>query len=487
MTLAAVSTFRSTMPLSLGLFLVVGVAVSMTPVAAMVLPVALAALLATHFAPRASVGLGLCVILLTQTVAQASGISIIGFADEAVVIVLALTLCSRRLLSTGSIRKMPGTTGLVIYVVAGLLSSFTHGVPAGLSIAGAFLFVKGFLFGLACAQLEWTEDHVRTALRWAGVVIAGIVAAMMANLVLPGLWYETFASTARSDVRSGVASVIGPFVHPGPFGQVAALSLAAIVAYRNVLGFKQRGRALMVLCGIGVVLSFRRKAVVGALAAMAFIKGTDRTMRFRLAISLIAIGPAVVLLGGGGAVSIARGTYAEYVENSDKAARSVLYSGAIDIGKTDFPLGAGFSRYGSYLAGEHYSPEYVKRGFMYVAGLNKNGTFDSDTFWPAILGEAGVIGLSGYTACLFGIMTCFRRLRRTDNPTSRFLGVLGIAWMFEFLIESTASPVFASPPVFPLVFALAGVAVAFDANRADGPTPKNRAQRNNALEMLPQR
>ena len=34
-----------------------------------------------------------------------------------------------------------------------------------------------------------------------------------------------------------------------------------------------------------------------------------------------------------------------------------------------FPLGAGFARFGSYEAGVHYSPEYVKLGYTRVYGL----------------------------------------------------------------------------------------------------------------------
>ena len=85
-----------------------------------------------------------------------------------------------------------------------------------------------------------------------------------------------------------------------------------------------------------------------------------------------------------------------------------LYKTSALVGRDYFPLGAGLGRYGSWLSREHYSPLYAEYGLNDVRGLaparpagdglraRVAAPSATDTFWPAILGEMGVIGLIAY-------------------------------------------------------------------------------------------
>ena len=60
-----------------------------------------------------------------------------------------------------------------------------------------------------------------------------------------------------------------------------------------------------------------------------------------------------------------------------------------------FPLGAGLGRYASPLSrGDTFSPLYHEYGLDHIWGLTPHyDAYITDTFWPHILGEAGVFAL----------------------------------------------------------------------------------------------
>ena len=91
------------------------------------------------------------------------------------------------------------------------------------------------------------------------------------------------------------------------------------------------------------------------------------------------------------------GDQIEYYFFSDiqsDSARYQLLITSILIARDSFPIGAGFGTFGSYMSAIHYSPVYRIYGISNVHGLIEGATyFTSDSFWPMILGETGIVGL----------------------------------------------------------------------------------------------
>lgn len=78
---------------------------------------------------------------------------------------------------------------------------------------------------------------------------------------------------------------------------------------------------------------------------------------------------------------------------SGERARNVLLKYGIITAKRFFPIGSGFSTYGTAVARDTYSQLYLDYGFSSVWGLSKDNTdFLTDNYWPAVLGEFGIIG-----------------------------------------------------------------------------------------------
>jgi hypothetical protein len=128
-----------------------------------------------------------------------------------------------------------------------------------------------------------------------------------------------------------------------------------------------------------------------------------------------------------------------------------------------FPLGVGFGRFGSATAQEHYSIEYLKLGYDSIQGLgspgnpHNHGRWLTDTQWPAIIGETGLVGAAVFIGGLWAIFTTFRKAARVPELPVRLLGVTGMGWSVHILLQSVAYPVFTIAPTSPLLFGLGAI------------------------------
>lgn len=96
---------------------------------------------------------------------------------------------------------------------------------------------------------------------------------------------------------------------------------------------------------------------------------------------------------GIGAIVLGADQIQEYFLTST-AARSLLLQDGIDVAFRCFPLGSGFATFATYMSGMYYSPLYYDYGLNNVWGLYpSNPVYVSDTFWPALIAQFGLLGL----------------------------------------------------------------------------------------------
>ena len=94
-----------------------------------------------------------------------------------------------------------------------------------------------------------------------------------------------------------------------------------------------------------------------------------------------------------------------YYFTKNENARNELTRTSITIAKEYFPIGTGFGTYGSYASAKKYSAVYYKYGLNNVWGLSKDfNAFITDTFWPMIIGQFGILGCATYIICLICIL-----------------------------------------------------------------------------------
>ncbi|MDH2419973.1 hypothetical protein QCC67_15515, partial [Lactiplantibacillus plantarum] len=92
-----------------------------------------------------------------------------------------------------------------------------------------------------------------------------------------------------------------------------------------------------------------------------------------------------------------------YVGYGMRAARPALYIVGFKIMRDFFPVGVGFGEFASYISTTYNSPIYTRYGIQEVSGLNyeTHYAYVSDTYWPYIFGQLGVLGTISYLIALY--------------------------------------------------------------------------------------
>jgi len=281
------------------------------------------------------------------------------------------------------------------------------------------------------------------------------------------------------------------FTHPALYGWLAVFLSLFLFARFAVLR-EWWALALSLALGAASLLSARRAPVLGLVVGVAVAvlhqvgAGRARVRILATAVVLVAVMAAVSLPMLG---DFYRWTLVEYVEPPEliaevlsespdaeviapMAPRNALYVGSVAIARDHLPLGAGIGRFGSHMSRESYSPEYASYGLDRINGLRADAPIAvTDTFWPMILGETGVVGL--LAALLFFAIVGWQLWRAAlaeRAPAARALALGALLVFAETLVRSLISPAFVAPPIAYFAFGAAAVGIGLAADPELRPT-----------------
>lgn len=392
------------------------------------------------------------------------------------VVVGLLAHRSRLVLPRPGVRE----AALGVMVAAGVVSSLVAGVPATIWIPGLGLLLKGFAFFYLVLSLPLRTEELGRVVGAFFVIGMAIIGIGLLQFVAPDVARGLFGLPPFDQQRGSIQVVNSVFTHPALYGWLAVFLSLFLFARFLVL---REWWALVLSLGLGAasLLSGRRAPVVGLLAGVVvavahqILAGRARVRALATAVMLIAVIAAVSLplLG-----DFYRYTLVEYVEPPEliaevlsespdpdiiapMAPRNALYVGSIAIARDHFPLGTGVGRFGSHMSRESYSPEYASYGLDQVSGLRADEPIAvTDTFWPMILGETGVVGLLG-ALLFFGIVGWqLGRSSLADLPSHMRAVAIGCFLVFvEALVRSLISPAFVAPPIAYFAFGTAAIAI----------------------------
>ena len=450
-----------------------GVGAVLVPLAfAGIVGVGVIALLA-WYRPKTALGVTFVIAVLSPQL-QAAGGAAGGILDEAFIFGTAVVITARRLLVERSFVWLPGFGWFALFGFAGALGAVIGHTPASIALQGAVLLLKCIVFAFALAQTHWTLGDLHRLARAGMVVAVALILTGVANLAVPGVWNSLFGGS-RGEYYGGIPAIIGPFRQPAAFGRLAVILAASILIYQLFVRSSLFGYAVAFVLGGLSLLTFRVKALVG-LVVVTF--GTVLRSGRWLLLAAVAGGiPAAAVIAGPALYAYVFGDVALYY--GQVSARSRMTDGGFQLAHENFPLGAGFGRYGSATAADYYSPEYYRLGFDHVFGLapgDGKGAFLNDTQWPALLGETGWLGTIAFVV---GALLALRILLRPVHPNEpvivRWLRFSGVAWMVLIFLDSVAAPVFNSPPSYLFLFAGAAIVASLRddlrAGRLDVPAP----------------
>lgn len=148
------------------------------------------------------------------------------------------------------------------------------------------------------------------------------------------------------------------------------------------------------------------------------------------------------ILGGILCLFLVQNQFADYFLTDNYSPRAILLKDSIDLMTTYFPFGTGFGTFGSSIAADYYSPLYIQLGYPSNWGMSPSySAFLSDSFWPTIFAEFGIIG----TIIFIVVIIYFLQLSVRKIKQNQSSGVAMLMTLIYCLIASFAESSFFNP------------------------------------------
>jgi len=215
-----------------------------------------------------------------------------------------------------------------------------------------------------------------------------------------------------------------------------------------------------------VLLSWRRKSMAAVCVVLAVSLFTRTSMSTRRRAMFLAF---LVAFTCGTVVKpelLAMGalTIVEYGHSDPyPTARTALYYTSVRIASDHFPLGTGLASFGSYASRLFYSNTYHDYSIANIDGVAPGSPeYITDTFWPMVLGEGGIISFVGYMAFLaiLGLQAWSGLKRREYDQASACRSLAVLFLLTASMLESLASQIYGSSLQAAIIFIPAGAVLA---------------------------
>lgn len=218
------------------------------------------------------------------------------------------------------------------------------------------------------------------------------------------------------------------FVFPFSF-QFMAVSLLAIAIL--IKGNAKNRKVYYVLASISLMLATKSAPLLFGLLFLVLLYYFNHFKKLNaFVVALLFLG--VIFVG-----SYQIQTYLMNVN----APRYLFFLHGAELANRFFPLGAGFSTFGSDQAARLYSPLYYEFGFSYLFGLNpEDGSFLSDTFWPMAIGQFGWIAFALLVILYLRIVLGFKGPVKHEFESKAFL----YAAFLSYMIHAVGSAILSS-------------------------------------------
>lgn len=407
-------------------------------------------------------------IIFQDSIQAITNMSIVSNFDEVLItlfVIRAILYMLRELGSNYRVLKMPKIAGKLLILVGlfwsiGIISCLVNSSYKWFDLLmGSFLMIKIYLLIssiiISPIKNERFEEFVHAVLFWGKVsFISGLL-----SFFFPTAWVKLVPYTFVY-MKNGFSSAMGFFIHPGQYGWFM-LFVANIYYARYICNGKDKKDLYRFIAYACVAcLSMKVKVFVGIIVILAF--SNFFLQNKKVSIKNISMAFLGIFLVFGIFRGIIQNAYSMYFTDDTGSARYALLAGSLKILADLFPIGAGFSKFGSYYARINYSEWYYKYGLNTVWGLQPGQVwFGTDTFWPMIIGETGLIGLVIYILILLLLFVDLRRLwKKVEDNRVRVFLCMGLFALLQAIAESSGEPIFNSSPQNVIVGLFIGYAIA---------------------------
>lgn len=344
-----------------------------------------------------------------------------------------LRLGNRKIIKKNLINKMISL--ILLYITLGLLSNVIYGYQKVVPVITDVLLNVKFYLGIATTYFLFKNEDLNE-LKQAKIHIKIIIFILFTLVIADKIW-KFFP---QGDPRFGINSEQLFFGHPTGLASTSffllTLSLFFYTDKKKDLPF--------IIISIFLVISTLRVKAIGATIIFIYIYLYINVFNKKLTIKSMLIPILVIAIVGWD-------TFYGYFLSANRFvyARGALTYTSISIAHDYFPIGAGFGTFASAPSGTYYSPLYLQYGINNVYGISQDFTaYISDTFWPMILGQTGVLGF----ICYIGIITCLFKIVNLSSNFNKKIYTAGMGSLLYILVSSLAESAFVNP--FSLTFSV---------------------------------
>lgn len=326
------------------------------------------------------------------------------------------------------------TVLVLLFLVTGLISNVIYEYQGFIGVATDILLNTKFFLGIVSTYYIFNKVNLCRYQERIKTHIKFILAALLV-LAVSNLGFHIFP---YGDARFGLPSEMLFFGHPTGLASVSFFLMLMLAVF-----YKEKSNDL-IFVAVGtllVLLSLRLKAIAATFTfCYVFFLVVLRKKELK-GWKLLPFLPVATAVGW----NEFYGYF--FSENTMLHARGALFHTSLKIARDYFPLGTGFGTFASDPSGKYYSPVYIKYGINEVWGLGKDRPIlVTDTFWPMIIGQTGIIGFIFYVT----IIICLFKLVSPAYKTNRALYVAGLGALIYLLFSSIAESAFVNPLALPL-------------------------------------
>lgn len=348
---------------------------------------------------------------------------------------LGLFLAARR--HAAAVRWLLTAGGVVL--ACGFASDLAAGAQLTPSVVGATYRLKLFLVLGAALAVTWTPDLATRARKV--VVFSAVVVGLV------GIFDFASGGALRSVFADTHGQRLGYVPGGSIFQNLAELNIFMAIAFTALLGLAWQDKAArsvpqMVVVVLAALSTLRLRAIVSIPAAAVTLAVTSRRVRSQLALvtmlGALAMGALITLTDRNPVTEIVNLQTEKYTAETQQP-RQLLQTVGIEIARNEFPLGAGFGRFGSAPSVEKgtYSPVYAQYGLANEYGFRPEDPIGValDAGWAGLLGEVGVLGAMAFGATLLALTLLLFRRSREDGAQAAFAAI-GCGVMVVVAIQS---------------------------------------------------
>lgn len=403
-------------------------------------------------------------ILLEGTKFNYIDFSKLTYLDETYILV-CLLIAIKNILKEKKINKSSFKLliGIMTFLFIGIISCILNSNYTFKSlIMSSFLAIKFWILVFSIQNIKINGKTKKTIIK--AILFVEKIAIVLAilNIFFPNIYYSLFTFEEKY-IRFGMQSITSCFNHPATYGW-----FMLVCAFIHLSKYQEENtkkeKKYVVLLVVLSVLSLRTKILITIILSILFYVIFINKNNIKKLLKNITIALAFSIIIFFSFKEIILNTYNIYFKSEQGiSAREALSIGSKKIIKDYFPLGVGFGKYGTWYASQQYSEYYYKYEMNKIYGLSpEESKYSTDTFWPAIMGETGIIGTTIYIVmiiyCLKNIIQNYKENRTKTNEYAQF-NFVAIFIFLQTIIESSGEASFNTSPKYVITALFVGIAL----------------------------